>query len=108
MKLGLKERLLARGLLPQQGSMLTLMVVKRAFEVLSLTAEEVEKWHVADAVDADGKAVGTRWDVEANEPMEVALEPATVDVIKKELKALDEKKTLTMDLMSTYEAFMGA
>lgn len=107
MKLGLRERLVAKGLLPQQGDMLTLMVAKRAGEALTVTAEEMAKWHITDVRDGQGQIVGAKWDEEANEPYEVDLEPAAVDLIKKALKTHDEKKTLTMEMVSTYEMFVG-
>jgi len=98
---------MARTLLPQKSSMLELMITQRAFDALTPTPEEIERWHVRDVMDEDRNVTGTQWDQEANEPIEIELEGAAVDLIKAELKKLDEKKELTMGMVSTFDAFVN-
>lgn len=95
MKLTVAHRLLALGLLPTEGSFVTLRIVRDAQAVLAPSAEEVEKFQITQ----DGDQV--RWVGDTS--VDVPLTDAVVKFILAKLKSLDESNALKIEHLSLYD-----
>ena len=88
MRLTLAHRLTALGLLPTEGSFVTLRIVRDAQHALSPSAEEIERFQIVQ----DGQQV--RW--VGDTTADVVLSSAAVTLLKDALAKLDDAQTLTM------------
>ena len=95
MMLTVAHRLLALGLLPTEGSFVTLRTVRDAQAVLAPSAEEVERFQITQ----DGDQV--RWVGDTS--TDVRLTKADVKFILAKLKSLDESNALKMEHLSLYD-----
>lgn len=95
MMLTVAHRLLALGLLPTEGSFVTLRIVRDAQAVLAPSAEEVERFQITQ----DGDQV--RWVGDTS--TDVPITDAAVKLVCVKLKSLDESKALIMDHLSLYD-----
>lgn len=95
MKLTVAHRFVALGLLPTEGSFVTLRTVRDAQAVLAPSAEEVEKFQITQ----DGEQV--RWVGDTS--VDVPLTDAVVKLICAKLKSLDESNALKMEHLSLYD-----
>lgn len=95
MKLTVAHRLLALGLLPTEGSFVTLRIVRDAQAVLAPSAEEVDKFQITQ----DGEQV--RWVGDTS--VDVPLTDAVVKFILAKLKSLDESNALKIEHLSLYD-----
>ena len=100
MKLNVMERLLALQLLPSEGSIVMLKVIREAQDKLGLTEEEIKEFGVKQN---EGTAT---WNKEGNEEREIAVSVKAQELLADELKKLDEKKKLTRHHVSLYEKFV--
>ena len=101
MLLNVTERtLLLNEILPKQGNLLTLRVVKELIEHLDFTMEEM--------AEAGFKQEGTqlRWDPSCPMTKEVPVSTAAAGVIVEQLNRLESAKQLTFGLMSLFERFV--
>lgn len=103
MKLNVMDRMLALGLIPEKGTFVTLRVIQDARNVLALSAKEIKEYDVRDG-DKPGTVV---WKSEGNKDKEIAISSAACEMIKNELKKLDDKSELTINHMRLYEKFVG-
>jgi hypothetical protein len=95
MKLTVAHRFVALGLLPTEGSFVTLRTVRDAQSVLAPSADEVEKFQITQ----DGEQV--RWVGDTS--VDVPLSDAGVKLICAKLKSLDESNALKMEHLSLYD-----
>ena len=100
--LNVLERLKLCPLLPPEGNIITLRMVRTLVEKLGLSAEELTKYEV---VVLDEKTGQVRWNDAGMIPTDIELEDAEIELIKKQLKDLDAKGKLTPELISVYEKF---
>ena len=105
-KLNLGERFALLGLLPSEGNFATLKVVRKLRESLSLTEEEIKHFEVKQIPTSGGQSQLT-WSVEkATEEKEFEFGEFAIDMIKTELKKLEEDKKLEDKHFSLYEKFI--
>ena len=95
MKLTVAHRFVALGLLPTEGSFVTLRTVRDAQAVLAPSADEVDKFQITQ----DGEQV--RW--VGDTLVDVPLTDAGAKLILAKLKSLDESNALTMAHLSLYD-----
>lgn len=100
MKLTVLERLLALGILPQQGNYVLLKVIRRGQEELSFTDEEIKKYKFVN----EGNQ--TRWDDKVQQESDVKLGSKVKTLIGEELEKLDKDKKLTQQMFSLYTKFV--
>jgi hypothetical protein len=107
MKLTVKKRLLIGAVLPRQGTIAELRVLKKLAADLSLTKEEQEAIGARETTLPDGQK-GVVWD-EAKDPMkEVEIGEQAKRLIARSLQSLSEGGELMADHMDLYEEFVGS
>ena len=102
MKLSVLERLLIQNLLPEKGSYTNLKLMRVARETLSFDEAE----HKALNFNQDGEQL--KWADGVVEDKEVLIGEIVTEMIKKELKALNDKEELKPEQFTLYEKFVGA
>ncbi len=135
MKFKVAERLMLLNLLPQEGDIVTLRVVRDAQMTVSLSEEELEELDLHNPVKATCTVCGfvvsdihpdTRmlcppcggvmkvaadgnrliWKSEADVEKEIPLGPKVTSIIVDKLTKLNEEKKLTLQQLGLYEKFV--
>ncbi len=104
MEFSILERLLLRGLLPQQGSILALKTIRKLDEDLLFSAEEIKEFNLQEP-EGSQRIV---WDPEKAAVKEIEISDVARQVIVKTLKHLDEQEQLTAQHLSLWERFVEA
>ena len=105
MKLNISERLVLLEILPKEGSLLTLRIIRELQNELSFSEEELKEFNVRIEVH-EGKIMA-RWDPgKENIEKDVPIGERATEIIVRRLKEFDEQKALTMRMMSVYEKFV--
>ena len=96
MELGIKDRLLLTGqLLPKEGNMLTMVVVKDIKNKTELSQSEVTEYGLK--VVAEG---GLSWNEEGNKSVkEIIFTTAELSILKEKVDELDRNAKLTLDIL---------
>lgn len=100
-KLNILERMVLLGLLPQEGNFATLKLMRKLRESLSLTDQEIKEY--------DFKQEGDRlsWKPElAHKEKAIDFEDFALELIKTELRKLNDSKKLEDKHFSLYEKFI--
>ena len=100
--LNVLERLKLCSILPPEGSLVTLRMIRTLIGKLGLSAEEITRYEVVTLDPATGQV---RWNEAGMVPVSIELEDAEIELIKKQLKDLDAKNKLTPDMVSACEVF---
>ena len=100
MKLSVLERLLIQNLLPEKGSFTNLKLMRVARESLSFDEAENKALKFVQ----DGEQL--RWEDNAVGDKEIKLGEVVTEMIKKELKALNDKEELKPAQFTLYEKFV--
>jgi len=104
MKLSVKERLILLGILPPQGDIASLKIVRKLREDLGFSEKEQKKIKLIIVPGATDQEGGYRWDGEIEKDVEIG-EKAT-DIIVKSLTDLSSKGQLHIDQLDLYEKFV--
>ncbi len=99
MELTVGERLLLLDILPVQGSMVTLRIVRELREALSFDEAE----HVTLNLREDGNIV--RWDTAQAQDKEIPIGPKAMDLIRTRIKELSEDNALRLDHLPLCDKF---
>ena len=106
MKLNIAERFALLGVLPQQGNVITLRIIRELQSRLSLTEEEIKHYNVQNHVNPDGSARVT-WTPElSKEEKDISIGNAATDVIKGQLIRLNSQNQLHVSMLPLYEKFV--
>ena len=102
MKLNIVERLMLLNILPPEGSITVMKLLRVLKEELSFSEEENK------ALEFDQKEEQLFWKQDADIVKDVKLEEGEImtELIKKELKKLDDEEKLTEGHISLYEKFI--
>ena len=113
MPLTVVERMVIPRILPTQGDFRTLRIVKRINAKVELTDDEVEVLNVRQVGDRLHWRDGTEEDVSdeereilhtlVKEGKEIELEEAELELLREELRKLNDSKRLEMNMISLYE-----
>jgi hypothetical protein len=105
MKLSIVERLRLLEILPQQGDIGTLKIVRRLRETLSFSEEEVLEKGIVASVDGD--KIRYKWDTEKEKPSVFEFKPVSFKIITDALKQANHRRQLPEQLISIYEELFG-
>jgi hypothetical protein len=105
MKLTVAERLVLLGLLPQEGTFVTLKVIKQARERISFTEEELVRYNIKEIPLPSGGANVT-WDMKLPQEEEIPLGERVKAMIIDALTKLDKDGKLTANHYSLYTKFV--
>ena len=97
MNLNIMELIVVLGILPKEGSFVTLKILNGLRLALSFTEKEIKEW----GITADQVANITKWQV--NGEAEIPIGEKATDLIVDALKELDKKKKLPDNAISVYE-----
>ena len=102
MSIGLNvgERMIVLGILPKEGTYITLQLIRGLNEKLGLTAHDLQEFEITEEHD------NIHWNEKGSLPIEYTFIPIEVDLIKKQLLKLDSEGTLHQEMISVYEKFM--
>ena len=106
MKLKIAERFALLGVLPQQGNVITLRIIRELQSRLSLTEEEIKHYNITNHVNPDGSA-RINWNPElSEEETDIPIGEAVTGVIKGELMRLNSHNQLHVTMLPLYEKFV--
>jgi hypothetical protein len=100
MLVGINERIRLLGILPEQGNLLTIKIVRTLREALSFSEEEHKEFNVQIADDR------ITWNPDAPEK-EIEFGDMAKEIIEKRLRELNEKDELTVADIGLWEKFIG-
>lgn len=99
-ELGIKDRLVICRILPKEGNFVTLRLIRDLINKVGLKAEEYTEFGIKE----EGGMV--MWNEKANLPKQFEFADAEKELIKKQLKQLDESNKLDSETVVVYEKFM--
>jgi len=102
MKLDVAERINLLSILPQEGSFLTLKIIRELRETLSFTEKEHKTLQFKQL--EDGRV---SWNTKAAKEKDIEIGKKAKSIIKEKLAELDEQKKLKDNHFSLYEKFIG-
>ncbi len=106
MKLKIAERFALLGVLPQQGNVVTLKIIRELQGRLSLTEEEIKHYNVTNYSNPDGSA-RINWNPElSEEETDIPIGESATGVIKENLKRLNAQNQLHVTMLPLYEKFV--
>ena len=102
MKVGLNvaERLTLMGVLPREGSFVTLKLLRGLADKVGLKDEEFKELGVKQSGDK------VEWNAKGIEPKEFEFGEKETDIIKEALQELDKSKKLSQQTYSLFEKFI--
>jgi fructosamine-3-kinase len=100
MKLNLSERLTILGILPKEGSFVTLQIIRDLQKNLSPTEEEFKEFEIKQ----DAQKIG--WNAKGAIEKEIKLGEKAQDIVVEVLKELDKNKKLSLQHVSLWEKFV--
>lgn len=102
MELSVFHRVVLLNILPREGDITTLKLVRKLREDLSFTEEE----HAALEFRQDGERL--EWKTEADKPKEIEMGDKAREIIRNRLKELNGQKKLSEDHVDLYDRFVEA
>jgi len=101
MKVGLNviERGTILSILPKEGNFITLRLIRDLASKVGLSAQEITDFEIVTTENR------TTWNMKGAAPTELEFVESEVDIIKKQLKDLNEKQKLTSEMFTLYEKF---
>ena len=104
MNLSLKERFQLQGILPREGNILTIRIVRDLQHGLAPSEAEIKAYGIKQI--GEGKEAFTVWDVQKEQPKDVQIGEKAADIIKDALKAMSDTAKLPLDCVPLYERFV--
>src|SRR4030042_2235 len=105
MKLSVLERILLLGLLPKEGNILTVRLIRTLREKIEFKEEEIKLFEIKTVSSTTGDALIT-WNKKAETEVEIDITTLEKTIIVEQLKDVNDKKKLTPDHISLYEKFL--
>lgn len=100
------ERIALLSILPAEGNIVTLRVIKELRTELGFTEDEIKKCRISNHMQPDGKAYVT-WDSDFSKTVkDVTIGDVAKGIIVESLKILEEQKKLRLELFDLYEKFV--
>ncbi len=90
MNLTIKDRIIMVDLLPEQGGMIDMILVKSISDKVALTAKEITDFSVVQ----EGNSV--KWDQSKDTGVEIGFEMSEIELLKRRVQELDASKSITM------------
>ena len=90
MNLTIKDRIIMVDLLPEQGGMIDMILVKSISDKVALTAKEITDFSVVQ----EGNSV--RWDQSRDTGVEIGFEMSEIELLKRRVQELNASKSITM------------
>jgi len=105
-KLTVVERIALLNILPFEGNVVTLKIIRDLQSNLSFSEEEMKRFKMKNIRRPDGSTFAV-WDSDlAEETKEIEIGDVANDMIVEQLKALEARKKLRMEMLTLYEKFV--
>jgi len=105
-KLNVVERIALLNILPFEGNVVTLKIIKDLQSNLSFSEEEMKRFKMKNIRRPDGGTFAV-WDADlGEETKEIEIGDVAKDIIVEQLKALEGRKKLRMEMLTLYEKFV--
>lgn len=104
MKLNVGERLMLLQVLPPEGNIVTLKIVRNLVDLVGISEEEHKEFEIKKEGPKENQRVS--WNVKGNEEKEFEIGERATDVIIDSLKNLDSNKKLIPQMMTLWEKFI--
>lgn len=106
MKLTVPERIALLGVMPAQGNVITLRIIKELQSKLSFTEEELKHYGIKNTTHPDGNFT-VSWNPElANETKDIGIGEVAEGIIAEQLKRLNSQDKLHVSMIPLYERFV--
>lgn len=106
MKLNIAERVALINVLPPEGSIVTLRIVRELQMALAFTENELKDWKIKNHMKPDGSAFIT-WDSDFTDiEKDIKIGEVAKGIIVEQLKALSERGKLRLEMLDLYEKFV--
>lgn len=99
--LSVKERLQFPGMLPHQGGLIEMELVKSIITKVNFTAEEIDEFSMRDLTNGS-----VQWDRKSAKDREFKFENSEIRIIKKGVELLDQCKEITIDNLDTVKRLL--
>ena len=106
MKLNIAERIALLNVLPPQGSLVELRIVRELQSQLAFSETEMKRFKMKNNRTPDGIAFVV-WDSDFNkEPKDIKIGDVAKGIIVEQLKTLESRKMLRLEMLDLYEKFV--
>ncbi len=102
MELKTFDRLILLNILPKEGDVISLRVIRKLRDDLGFTEAEIK------ALEFHQDENGIRWKTEADQPKEIEIGDKAREIIRDRLAELNKQKKLTEEHIPLYERFVEA
>ena len=106
MKLNVLERVTLLGILPKEGTFVTLKVLRDLQGLLGFSEEDHKNFKIVEIPATDKQPGQIKWGEEGLKDVEIEIGEKATDLIKESLLNLDKEKKLTEKHFSLYEKFI--
>ena len=107
MKLNIAERIALLNILPLEGNLVTLKIIRTLQSELAFSEEEIKRFKVKNTMKPDGSAFVV-WNSDfTKETKDVEIGEVAHSIIVEQLKMLENAKKLRLELLDLYEKFVG-
>jgi len=106
MKLNILERIALLNIIPREGSVITLRIIRDLQTRLGFTEEELKGYKMKNTTTPDGRT-SIVWDEDfSKEEKDIEIGEVATSIIVRELKKLDAQNRLPMEGLAIYEKFV--
>lgn len=101
MELTITDRLVLLQVLPKEGDIITIKIIKDLIDSLSFSEKELKDYSITIQDNA------VNWDEKKAQNKKVEIGPKALSVIVSELEKLNSEKKLTIEHLPVYDKFLG-
>ena len=106
-KLSLKDRIALLNILPREGNIVTLRIIRDLQGTLSFSEAEISDYAIAVTQIGISNSFRTTWNAQGNKAVKnVKIGANAESVIIEKLKELSDKKLLPLEMLELYERFV--
>lgn len=108
LKLNIAERVALMNILPPEGNIVTLRIIRELQTQLAFTEKELKEYKITNRRNPDGSGFIT-WDSDFSaKEKDVTIGEAAKGIIAEQLKAFSERGKLRVEMLTLYEKFVEA
>lgn len=100
-EMNIQERLLVLNLLPKEGSILTLRVIKDIIKTVGLSDKEIQEWEVKQT-----ETGSVTWNQNKVKLKKIVLGDTAASIITDALKKQNKEEKLAMEYVDIYDKFV--
>lgn len=102
MNLSIKDRLMLNAILPVEGGIITMLVVKQIQKSIAIMPEEVKEFNIQEK---NGNLTFSEKGL--TEKKSITFDDSEIEVIRTQLRKMDSEQKITLDHIDVYQMFMS-